>query len=334
MADIVIARQQLVDFYKQMVLLRMFDTKTCNLQKTGQIGTCSTIAGHEAIDVGAANALKSTDIFVPYYRDQGILLSRGLELSDILAYWAGKELANSKAPNTDLPNCVTIGPQYNIAAGVASAVKYKKERNAVLVCGGDASTNTGSFSEALNVASLWQLPLVFLIKNNQWAISTPSSRGTAGDIHKRAHAYNMKGIRIDGTDVVEVYQACSEAFERARNNKGPTLIEAVTYRLRPHTTVDPDNLYRTNDEIQQAWLQYDPVEKFKQYLQKNSGWSNAHDLELQNVIKNEIDEQVSKYMTYPAATIDEMFDHTYEDSSHLSTQKHICEKYFSSTKEH
>ena len=318
-----------------MVRLRQLDTKTCNLQKTGQIGTCSTFAGHEAIDVGASIALKSTDIFVPYYRDQGIMLSRGLEMADILAYWSGNEIANSKSPNLDLPICVPIGTQYTQAAGVAAAIKYRKQKNMVLCTGGDGGAGgKGDLSEALNVASLWQLPIVFLIKNNQWAISTPSSRGTAGDIYKRAHAYNMRGIRVDGTDVLEVHKACEEAFERARQNKGPTLIEAVTYRLRPHTTVDNDESYRSVHEVKQAWMEYDPIIKFRDLLMGRQLWSEAEEIDLQEIVRKEVDEQIQKYLEYPASTMDDIFDYTCADSSHLKNQKEECSKYFTNSKEH
>lgn len=327
-------KERLVNLYRDMVRLRQLDTKTCNMQKTGQIGTCATFAGHEAIDVGAATALKPTDVFVPYYRDQGILLSRGLEMSDILAFWSGNEIASNKSPNSDLPMCIPIGTQYTVATGAASALKYKKQKNVVLVTGGDASSNKGDLSEALNVASLWQLPIVFLIKNNQWAISTPSSRGTAGEIYKRAASYNMRGVRVDGTNVLEMFEACDEAFTRARQNKGPTLIEAVTYRLRPHTTVDADLNYRTIQEVNEAWIKYDPVEKFKKYIETNLNWSHEQEITLQEDIKKEIDEQLQKYNDYSISTVDDIFDYTYADSSHLNEQKQICSKYFTNSKEH
>lgn len=330
-----LSKETLLSMYETMVLLRQADTKTCNLQKTGQIGTCSTFAGHEAIDVGAAYALKTSDVFVPYYRDQGILISRGLQISDILAYWSGNEFASSKSPNLDLPICVPIGTQYTQAAGIAASIKYRKQNNMVLVTGGDGgAAGKGDFAEALNVSSLWHLPIVFLIKNNQWAISTPSCRGTAGEIYKRAVGVGMRGLRVDGNNIQEVYGACKEAFERARQNKGPTLIEAMCYRLRPHTTVDNDESYRSVEEMQQAWKDSDPVLNLKQYLMNKNWWTEQDELNLLDSVKLTIEQQVGEYLNYQTQDLDNIFDYTYANSEHLSKQKEECARYFTNSKEH
>lgn len=315
--------EMLIDMYKKMFFLRQADQKAVNLQRTGQLGTYPMFVGHEAIDIGAGMNLTDDDIFVPYYRDPGILLMRGMELSDMYAYWGGNELASSVPQNTDLPICVPIGTQYSQAAGVAAAIKYKRKNGMVLVCGGDGSASKGDLYEALNVASLWALPIVFLIKNNQYAISTPSSKQTAGLIHSRASGFNMSGMVVDGNDVLAVYDTCKAAFARARQKKGPVLIEAMTYRIGCHTTSDNSTLYRDPNEVSEAWQQ-EPISKFRNYLVRHGLWNKDKELSLIDETKNKIEEQVNLYLTYRKMNTNDLFDYMMEDTSHLSQQRDLC----------
>lgn len=315
----------LVEMYKKMFFLRQADQKAVNLQRTGQLGTYPMFVGHEAIDIGAGMCLTAADVFVPYYRDPGILLIRGMELSDMYAYWGGNELASSVTPNTDLPICIPIGTQYSQAAGVAAALKYKKTKGMVLVCGGDGSTSKGDIYEAMNVASLWSLPIVFLIKNNQYAISTPSCKQTAGSIYTRASGFNMQGMLVDGNDVLAVYDTCNKAFAKARQNKGPVLIEAVTYRIGCHTTSDNSTLYRDPNEVSQAWKN-EPISKFRSYLIKHGLWDKEKELNLIDTTKKEVECQVEKYLNYKQQTVSDLFDFMFDDTSHLSDQRDACVK--------
>lgn len=307
--------------YKEMSFLRMADQKAINLQRTGKIGTYPSCLGQEAIDIAAGLVLSRNDIFVPYYRDQGILLHRGYSFRDILTYWGGSEFGSAYTGNKDFPVCVPIATQYTQAAGIASALKLQKRKDCVLVTGGEGSTSKGDFYEALNVASLWHLPVVFLIKNNQWAISTPSKNQTKLEKYTdKAASVGMKSIRVDGNDAIAMIQVLGEAVSRARSNKGPIMIEAVTYRLGDHTTADDATKYRSNEELKRAW-ENEPIKRLRNFLYNNGLLTKEKDEELSIAFKEAINEQVMEYENnYGNESIEDMFGYMYEDNSHLHDQ--------------
>lgn len=308
--------------YEKMMYIRMADQKAINLQRTGVIGTYPSTMGQEAIDSVAGFLMTQDDVFVPYYRDQGILLQRGYEFSDILRYWGGSELASSKANNKDFPICVPIATQYTHAAGCAASLKMQNTKGMVLVTGGEGSTSKGDFYESLNVASLWNLPVVFLVKNNQWAISTPSTKQTkVKSFADKALAVGMDNIQVDGNDVFAMAKVLSDSFSNARNGKGPMLIEAVTYRLSDHTTADDATRYRSNDQLKKAW-QHEPIKRLRAFLFNQGLLDEEKEKLLVEQLKFKIQHEVEVYESFDVTNPqDVMFDYMYADNSHLASQK-------------
>jgi 2-oxoisovalerate dehydrogenase E1 component alpha subunit len=200
------ALPDLITLYRNMVLVRMMDTKAIALQRTGKLGTYPSTRGQEAVFVGVGHAMKQEDIFVPYYRDMGTLMQRGVKLSQVLQYWGGDERGNCYA-NEDFPYSVPIGSQTLHAAGAAYAVKFKKEHRAVLSLFGEGATSQGDVYEAMNVAGVWKLPVVFVVCNNQWAISVSRQAQTAAEsIAQKAIAAGFSGEQVDGNDIIAVVE--------------------------------------------------------------------------------------------------------------------------------
>jgi len=267
---------RLVDGYRHMALIRTFDKKAVNLQRTGKLGTYASCLGAEAIATAGGMALHDGDYFVPYYRDHATQYLRGVPLYQILQYWGGDERGNAFPTDTpaarDLPNCVPIATQLTQAAGIATKAKLGHEQAAVLATCGDGATSRGDFHEALNVAGVWQLPLVVMVNNNQWAISVPRSLQTASDtIAQKAVAAGIEGFQVDGNDLPAMLEALDYALDKARHGKGATLIEAVSYRLSDHTTADDAGRYRKASDLHAAW-QREPVARLRQTLADTGHW--------------------------------------------------------------
>lgn len=304
----------LIQLYEWMVLVRSMDSKIVNLQRMGKIGTFPSSCGQEGVSVGVGHALHADDIYCASYRDQGILLQRNIAIREILAYWGGDERGNCFQNNKyDLPTCVTIAAQCLHAAGVAYALKYQKQRRAVLTTVGDGGTSKGDFYEALNVAGAWQLPLVVIINNNQWAISVPRSAQTcAQTLAQKAIAAGIECLQVDGNDVVAVRYATSEALKKARLGRGPSVIEAMTYRLADHTTADDANRYRTANSVKLAW-QEEPIARLGYYLAAQGWWSENQDKELRDQCNLKVDAAIAEYYATPKAATTEIFDYLYAE---------------------
>jgi len=301
------------DLYKSMVLSRVFDTKAINLQRTGQMGTYPSANGHEGINTGMGAALQTKDIFVPYYREVGTAFMRGVRMEDILLYWGGDERGSDYQDQPhDLPICVPIATQSLIAAGVASAVKYKKEKRAVLTTIGDGGTSKGDFYEAMNVAGVWQLPLVFVIANNHWAISVPSSKQThAQTFAQKAIAAGIPCEQVDGSDVFAVYHAVSQALARARSGKGPHVIEAICRRMGDHTTADDASRYRPTEELVKGKHE-DPIKRLKLFMESQGAWDEAQETALQHSVQKDVEAAVDHYLKTVPQPATAMFDYLYE----------------------
>lgn len=309
--------------YRQMVLIRAFDKKVVALQRTGQMRTYPSCLGQEAIGVGIGLALEDNDIFVPYYRDQATLYLRGVALHQIMQVWGGDERGHLFAgvAHRDLPLCVPIATQMTHAAGVAIALKSRGEHQACLVTCGDGATSKGDFSEALNLAALWQLPMVCVINNNQWAISVPLHKQTACQrLSQKAVAAGMEGIQVDGNDVAAVHEAVERALTKARGGKGPTLIEALSYRLSDHTTADDATRYRDPDQVNQAW-EREPVKRLQSWLHSQGAWSPAQESALLDEVRRQVDNAVATYLSIPAQPADEFLRYQFAQmTSPLATQ--------------
>ena len=304
----------LVELYRSMVLLRLFDRKAVALQRTGRLGTYAISLGQEAVSVGIASAMREDDVLVPSYRDNGALLWRGVKLEEILLFWGGDERGNqSSGPVHDFPFCVPVGSQAPHAAGVAYAFKLRKQPRVAVCLFGDGATSKGDVYEAMNFAGVHKLPVVFVATNNQWAISMPLRLQTASEtLAQKAIAAGFSGEQVDGCDVVAMRAAAEEAMAAARDGKGPRLIEAVTYRLGDHTTSDDALRYRSAEEVQAHWKE-EPIARLRSYLVGQKMWSKADEEQLAAECHERIEAAVERYLATPTRRAETMFDNLYAD---------------------
>ena len=300
--------------YKKMVLVRTFDKKAINLQRTGKLGTYPSILGHEAHGIGVGYAMEPEDVFVPYYRDHCTLIERGITMSEIYVYWGGDERGNDFAiGNKDFPPCIPIATQLLHAAGVAAAFKLRKQPHAVVTTCGDGATSKGDFYEAINVAGIWKLPVVFVVSNNQWAISVPLSKQTATQtIAQKAIAAGIPGEQVDGNDIIAVIDAMQKSLTRARAGQGASLVETINYRLTDHTTADDAKRYRGQDEVDEAW-KHGPILRLRNYLKYIDAWDEAWDESIHAECTAEVEASVEEYLAVPPDPVSAMFDHLYAE---------------------
>jgi pyruvate dehydrogenase E1 component alpha subunit len=308
-----LSREELLGIYRAMALSREADQRMLKLQRQGRMGTFGPCTGQEASAVAPAYAMAERDWMVGAFREIGGHLVRGVPLLNYLLYWNGVEEGNLRPPGTErvLPVSVIVGSHLLHAVGIAYAMRYRKEHSAAVAFLGDGATSEGDFHEALNFAAVWQAPVVFICQNNHWAISIPRSAQTRSKtIAQKAIAYDIPGIQVDGNDALAMYQATKEALERAHAGDGPTLIEAVTYRMMMHTTADDPTKYRTDEEVE-VWKPRDPLIRFRAYLESKGYWNEDQELAQAEEIKAEVDAAVGKLESYPALKPDVPFDHVY-----------------------
>lgn len=261
-------------FYRDLVLLRRFDTEATALQRHGELGLWAPLLGQEAAQIGAGRAMAPQDFAFPTFREHGLAWCRGIEPAQILELFRGVSLGgwNPAEHNLHLYSIV-IGTQVLHAAGYAMGIQRDgnvgtgdPERDtAVLACFGDGATSQGDVNEAFVFASVFNLPVVFFCQNNQFAISEPNQRQTRIPLYRRASGFGFPGIRVDGNDVLAVYAVTRAALDRARRGEGPTFIEAYTYRMGAHTTSDDPSRYRPTGELEH-WQQLDPIDRLVEYL--------------------------------------------------------------------
>lgn len=302
----------LKNLYRLMALVRVMDSKAIALQRTGKLGTYPSTRGQEAVFVGVGNALAKKDIFVPYYRDIGTLIQRDMTLTHILLYWGGDERGNDfSGGSEDFPFSVPVGSQPLHAAGAAFAVKYHKEKRAVLSICGDGATSQGDFYEAINVAGAWKLPVVFVICNNQWAISVPRAVQTAAHtLAQKAIAAGIPGEQVDGNDVIAVQYRTAQALKKAREDGEARLIEMVCYRQHDHTTADDASRYEPKDRREQEWKK-EPIMRLRRYLEKLGAWSEKDEEAMQAECVAHVDAAVKEYSAVSPQPLQAMFDYLY-----------------------
>jgi pyruvate dehydrogenase E1 component alpha subunit len=307
-----IAPAGLKRLYRAMLLGRRLDERMLRLQRQGRIGTFAPIKGQEASQMGSVFTLRPTDWMVPSFRETAAMLWRGWPIEKMLMFFAGRLEGGQPAPEQrDLPITIPVATQLPHAVGLAYAAQYRDDDAVVMVYFGDGATSEGDFHEALNVAGVWHVPVVFLCQNNQWAISVPLKKQThSRTLAQKALAYGFPGIQVDGNDVLAVYAASREAVERARAGGGPSLIECVTYRLGVHTTADDPTKYRSEEEVKQ-WERKDPLTRFGAYLEKK----NLLEKGLEEEIDAEIARAVQRFEATPPADPLMMFDHVYAEMS-------------------
>ena len=308
--DFINDHNYLIALYRTMVLTRTFDQKAIALQRIGKLGTYPSSYGQEAIATAIGYNMLADDVFFPYYRDHAAQIQRGVLMSEILSYWGGDERGSNFVNNKkDFPVCVPIASQCLHAVGVAFACKYRKEAKVAVVSIGDGGTSEGDFYEALNVAGVWNLPVVFVINNNQWAISVNIKQQTAAQtLAQKAIAAGIEGVQVDGNDLLATHQILNDAINKARHGDGPTVIEALTYRLTDHTTADDATRYQSQDEVNQAHL-HEPIIRFKRFLEKHINWSADQENNLIDACNMEVNAAVDKYLQQTPQNISNAFDY-------------------------
>jgi len=299
-------------FYRAMMRARIFDGKAIALQRTGKLGTFASALGQEAVGVGVASAMLPRDVLVPSYRDHAAQLLRGMTMVENLLYWGGDERGSDFAVSrADFPICIPVGTQVAHAVGAAYAFLLRKEDRVAVCFVGDGGTGNGAFYEALNMAGVWKAPVVIVINNNRWAISTPRERECAAEtLAQKAIGAGVEGVQVDGNDVIAVYEVARQAIEKARDGGGPTLIEALTFRLGDHTTADDATRYRDPQVVQQEWAR-EPIGRLRTYLAAKGFWTKDREDALLKQCAAEVEQAVAAYLATPAQRNDSMFDHLY-----------------------
>ncbi|WP_270170486.1 thiamine pyrophosphate-dependent dehydrogenase E1 component subunit alpha [Paenibacillus sp. SYP-B4298] len=317
--------EQVIEMYTMMQTARAFDERCMLLQRAGKINFHVSGIGQEATQVAAAFALdRAQDYFLPYYRDYGFVLSVGMTLRELmLSVFAKAEDPNSGGRQMPghfgskrlriVTGSSPVTTQVPHAVGFALAAKMKKQSFVSFVTFGDGSSNQGDFHEGCNFAGVHKLPVIFMCENNRYAISTPFSQQSAGKISDRALGYGFPGVEVDGNDVLEVYRVVKEARERAVNGEGPTLIDALTYRLSPHSTSDNDLAYRTKEEVD-TYRGRDGLPHFKQYLMDCGIWSEEQDEGLRKLLREQLDDATSYGDKAPFPAPEDTLRHVYADS--------------------
>ncbi len=298
--------------YRAMVLTRTFDAKAVALQRTGRLGTFASSLGQEGVAVGMGTAMRPEDVLVPAFREQGAMFVRGVSPTELLLYWGGDERGSDFAEaRHDFPICVPIGTQAPHATGVALAMQLKGESRVAVCAIGDGATSRGDVYEAMNFAGVRRLPVVFVVNNNQWAISVPrSSQSSAETLAQKAIAAGIPGEQVDGNDVIAVRAVVHDAVERASVGDGPALIEALTYRLADHTTADDASRYRSDDEVSERW-RHEPVARLRDLLVARGEWGRDEEESLLTECAETIDRAVTDYEATPPLPAGSMFDHLY-----------------------
>ena len=304
--------KDLIPLYRWMVLMRAYDAKAIALQRTGQLGTFASLLGKEAVEAGVGSAMAKDDVFLMTYRENGVQLMRGVTLRELFLYWGGDERGNDfSGPRRDFPICITIAAHATHAVGAAYAMKLRREPRVTVCALGDGATSKGDFYEGLNAAGAWRLPVVFVVTDNQWAISVPRAKQSAAQtLAQKAIAAGIEGVQVDGNDVIAVRHAMDQALAKARSGGGPTLIEALTYRLSDHTTADDASRYRSPDELAAAW-KLEPILRLRTYLMENGAWGKPKEDALLKECNEQVQAAAQAYLDTPPPTAEQMFDHLY-----------------------
>ncbi|HLV11996.1 MAG TPA: pyruvate dehydrogenase (acetyl-transferring) E1 component subunit alpha [Trueperaceae bacterium] len=310
--ELPLAREDLVRGYRAMRRARHFDERAVTLQRQGRLGVYPLFRGQEAAQVGASLALEPHDWLVPTYRESAAAITHGLPLETALLYWRSHPAGWSFPEHVRvLPFYVPIATQLPHAVGVAHAGSLRGEGWVVLAFVGDGGTSEGDAHEALNFAAVFSAPVVFLVQNNGWAISVPTERQMRNTvIADRAAGYGMPGVRVDGNDLVAVWDVVRQAVARARAGEGPTLVEAVTYRLAPHTTSDDPGRYRDESAAGER-ERAEPLARMRALLAGMGAWSDEYEEALLADLRAEFDAAVAAADAAPEPAPESIVEHVY-----------------------
>lgn len=317
--------------YREMRRCRLLDARMLSMQRQGRIGFYGGARGQEAVAVATGLALHENDWVFPALREQAIMLVRGFLLRTFIAQIFGNSgdlLKGRQMPCHQSSRSVShvswsscVGSQAPQAVGAAWAMRARNTRAVTVGFVGDGATSQGDFHAAMNFAGVWRVPCVLVCQNNQWSISLPAHRQTASKtIAVKARAYGMPGVRVDGNDFLAVYSVIRSALDRARAGDGPTFIEAVTYRMGPHSTSDDPSRYRSADE-ELAWAAKDPVDRLRRHLEFLGLKPDATDAELDAELSAELAAAIEGAEALPPVSIESLFDDVYADMPwHLREQ--------------
>jgi pyruvate dehydrogenase E1 component subunit alpha len=302
----------LLALYRNLVLLRTYDERSVVYHRQGRIGTYAIFWNHEAMQAGSVFALERRDWIFPSYRDSAIGLLRGMPVSTVLSWWRGHPAGWWNPLDYNVASlCVPIGTQIPHAVGYAWGSRLKGADSATIVFFGDGATSEGSFHEGATFAGVMRAPVVFFCNNNQWAISTPLSRQTAAaTLADKAIGYGMPGVRVDGGDVLAVYEATREAVAHARAGEGPTFIEAVTYRAAPHATADDPSLYIDEERVAEE-RENECVGRFEGYLRRAGLLTDARADEIKQEALELMRVGIAEAEAEPPADVGLVFEHAY-----------------------
>lgn len=308
--------------YRAMLLTRMLGERMMQMNRMGRAAFVGVADGHEGAEVGSAWAIRRGHDWVhPYYRDVGVALVLGQTAKDqLLGVFAkasdpnsgGRQVVNQfSSPEANIvTGSVCIATQFPQAAGIALAIKIRKEDRVVFTYGGDGATSPGDFHEAVNFAAIHTLPVVFVIENNLFAISTPTAKQmSVPNVADRAAGYGIPGLVADGTDVLDVYAKTKEAADRARRGEGPSIVEAKCYRYQPHSSDDDDSRYRSK-ELLAEWRAKDPVDKGRDYLLARQVGQAALDT-MRTEIAAEIERSIEEAESAPDPRAEDLLEHVY-----------------------
>ncbi|ELZ32830.1 2-oxo-3-methylvalerate dehydrogenase E1 component subunit alpha [Halogeometricum pallidum JCM 14848] len=307
-----LADAQFRDLYRWLVLQRTFDERATKLQRRGQLGTYASGRGQEASIVGSAFALADDDWIFPAGREAAALLMHGVSMRDLLLYWRGVEDASRMEGANVFGVAIAIGSQMPMVTGKAWGMQLAGDDAVAVGYFGDGATSTGAFHEGVNFAGVLEVPAVFYCQNNQYAISLPFAEQTGADtVAQKALAYGVDGIRVDGNDVLAVYNAVSTARARAREGR-PVLVESVTYRRGAHTTSDDPTRYREEEEVE-SWAARDPLDRYRTFLGHRDLLDGVDEVAVREEVDAMFDEAVAAADDYPLRDVDEIFVHLYEE---------------------
>lgn len=313
--------------YRAMLQCRMLGERMMQLNRMGRAAFVGVADGHEAAQVGSAWCIRrGVDWCHPYYRDVAVALVLGQSLKDqFLGVFAkasdpnsaGRQIVNqfSDVEARIITGSVNIATQFPQAAGIALAVKMRGEDAVVFTYGGDGATSPGDFHEGVNFAAVHKLPVVFVIENNLFAISTPVEKQMAVAPHARAQGYGIPGLLADGTDVLDVYEKTRQAAERARRGDGPSIVEATCYRYQPHSSDDDDSRYRSKERLQE-WLARDPIDKARAYLLAH-GATEAELERMRAEISADIERAIDEAEAEPDPRPEDTLRHVYAEGHPL-----------------
>jgi pyruvate dehydrogenase E1 component alpha subunit len=327
-ADVPLDTSGQVRLLRAMIVARVYDRKGTALQKQGRLATYAPFEGQEAAQIGSVAALAPDDWLVATYRDPAAMWMQGYPMELLYAGRTGHELGGRPPESVNvMPPSITVGGHMVHAVGLAWAERLRGSKRIALTSFGDGATSEGDFHEAMNFAGAFGVGCVFLCQNNGWAISMATSKQTGAErIADKAVGYGMPGVQVDGNDVLAVYAATKQAADRARAGDGPTLIEAVTYRIGPHSSADDPNRYRSA-ELTETWRARDPIIRLRQHLETEGKWDPKQQEEAERDAAAEVERAIAAAEALPEFTAGEIFDAMYAQlPAPLARQRQLAEE--------